>query len=260
MYRYFEAIPDDDYPEAFMMAGKHLQSCIDNSSRSGFRWIKSQFSYPRFCDLAIAIDRRIYAILLVPVTRQKKADGGEHAEATFEIPSYERKVIMEESKRYGLIPVVFPLWVGVMQPLTKGWNLFSLPDLEAVNPDEQEPESEPVAMSDWEKCNFRVTHVMQDMVRNKLSIRSYHDDPDLLPNIWFVDEDGNRAWAAVIPMEDPQASGIPTEIRLLRLRLSPEFRGYFARVGITRADGLSGDAIPRGAPLFVSYKGLEPAW
>lgn len=250
------AIPESDYPEAFKTAGAHLQACMDGSRRSGFRWLKSQPSRPGFCDLAIAIGQKIYAILLAPVTRQSKPNADAHATATFEIPAQERRLLVEESRRFGLVPVVFPLWMGIMQPLTKGWNLFTMPDLQPLNLDVQEEAEEcPMAMSEWELCNFRVSCVMKDMVRNRLSIRAFQDHPDLLPHIWFVDEEGFRSWVAVLPPEENISSA---QLQHLRQRHGTDARGYLAHVAVSQAHASAPHApIPRGAELFVSYKGLE---
>lgn len=247
------AIPEKEYLEAFVTAGKHLQACMDASSDSGYRWIKSKPSKPAFADLVFSIGQRMYAVLLVGMTSQKKVAEGS-ASCTFEIPKEQRTLLLEESERNNLEPVVFPLWLGIMQPLTSGWNLFSLKDMAPLRPEEQRDSKEPVPMSAWELNNFRVAHVMQDLEDMKLPLHTYQDIPGIFPNIWFTNEEGKRSWVAVLPAED--TSPLPEEVRTIHRKLPPEVCGYIARVGVRNAER-QGDPPMRDMGMFVTYKGLE---
>ena len=247
------AIAESDYIEAFMLAGKQLQACMDAASVSGFRWIKAQPAKPAFADLAFAIGQRIYAVILAGMTKQKTLATGEQAACTFEIPKEQCELLRSECERHRLIPAVFPLWTGIMQPLTTGWNLFSLQDMAPLDPSALPPHEQPEPMSEWELCNFRVSHVLRDLEANKRRVRSAHDIPDIYPNIWFEDAAGHPAWVAVLPAE---SDTIPQAVKDVRQKLPQRVHGYLARVGITHADR-PGDTPMRDAPLFVNYKGLE---
>ena len=244
------AIPKEEYAEAFMTAGKHLQACMDRATASGFRWIKAQPSRPSFADLVFAVDQKVYAVILVGMTSQKQEAAG--AKASFEIPGESYKLLMAESERYRLEPVAFPLWLGIMQPLTSGWNLFSLKDMQAVDPDARHSSESPVPMSEWELSNFRVMQVMKDLDESKLTLHSYQDIPDIFPNIWFDDADGRRSWVAVIPAE----AELPAQVKEARRKLPQEYRGYLARVSVCSAEH-PGAAPVRGELLRVRYNGLE---
>lgn len=247
------AIPESDYLDAFKTAGAHLQACMDASTDCAFRWIKMRPSKPAFADMVFTTGQRMYAVLLVAMTSQKKE--GSASRASFEIPREQRELLLQESERYRLEPVVFPLWLGVMQPLTTGWNLFSLKDMEPVLPGESLAQPR-VPMSDWELCNFCVSHVLRELKENSLRIYTCHDLPDMYPHIWFTDEDDHRAWIAVLPAFGPAPTSIPAEVKELRLKLPAGVAGYIAHLGITSAER-PGAHPARGEELSVSYRGLE---
>lgn len=246
-------IAESDYLEAFMLAGKHLQACMDAAPVSGFRWIKAQPAKPAFADLAFAIGQRIYAVILAGMTRQKTLAAGEQASCTFEAPREQCDLLRAESERYGLVPAVFPLWTGVMQPLTAGWNLFSLHDMQPIDPGAAPLQEPPVPMSEWELCNFRVAHVLRELESHKLRVRTAQDLPGIFPNIWFEDSAGRPAWVAVLPAE---AEALPQAVKDLRQKLPQGVHGYVARVGVTHADR-PGDTPMRDSSLLVTYNGPE---
>ena len=244
------AIPEEEYSEAFMTAGKHLQARMDEAAVGGFRWIKAQPSRPAFADLVFAIGQKIYAVLLVSMTSQKQAEAGAHA--SFEIPKEQHELLLSECERYRLEPVAFPLWLGIMQPLTTGWNLFSLKDMSPLNPAAVTADERPEPMSEWELNNFRIMQVMKDIDEHKLAPHSYQDIPGIFPNIWFDDPEGARAWVAVLSAE----AGIPQAVKDLRHKLPQDIRGYIARVEVSSAER-PGDIPMRNTMLRASYKGLE---
>lgn len=249
------AIPEADYAEAFMMAGQHLQSCMDAAGLSRFRWLKMRPSRPAFADLIFALDQRVYAVILVAMTSQKKVAEAA-ASATFEIPQSQRELLMDECERYHLEPLVFPLWTGIMQPLTTGWNLFSLRDMEQVDPTTAAPADIPIAMSEWELSNFRVELVMQELKDNTLPIYSYQDIPGVYPNIWFRDETGQRACVAVVPASGAGDTSTPAEVVQMLRKLPPGLNAYIARVGVSNADA-PGTPPARAQGLYAAYRGME---
>lgn len=247
------AIAESDYLEAFMLAGKQLQACMDAAPLGGFRWIKAQPSKPAFADLAFAIGQRIYAVLLAGMTKQKTLADGEQATCTFELPREQTELLRAECDRYRLIPAVFPLWTGIMQPLTSGWNLFSLSDMQPINPCTTPAHEQPVPMSEWELCNFRVSQVLRDLETNKRRVRTAQDIPGIFPNIWFEDANGAPAWVAVLSEKE---TAIPQDIKNLCQKFPHGVHGYLARVGVTSAGNPAATPM-RDTPLFVRYHGLE---
>ena len=250
------AIPEADYAEAFMLAGKHLQACMDACAGCGsFRWLKARPSKPAFADLVFGLGARVYAVLLVAMTSQKKVEGAA-ASATFEIPQEQRALFAEECARHRLEPVVFPLWTGIMQPLTTGWNLFSLLDMSPVNPTAAPASEEPAPMSEWELCNFRVELVVQELKDNTLPIYSCQDIPGVYPNIWFRDETGQRACVAVLPSAGAGDTSLPAEVLEMLRKLPDGLNAYIARVGVANADA---PELPpsRAMGLYAHYRGME---
>lgn len=245
------AIPDSDYLEAFKTAGQRLQECMDAADAT-FVWMKRLPAKPAFADLVFACGQRLYAVLLVAMTSQKQE--GDGSRASFEIPREQRELLMEECERHRMEPVAFPLWLGIMQPLMTGWNLFSLKTLEQVVPG-GESEAPPTPMSDWELCNFCVGQVMQTMEDEGLRLFSCQDIPGIYPNLWFRDAKDNRAWVAVLPSFGVTPGGIPREVSDLRRKL-PEVSGYVARVAVT-SDARPGAHPLRGEMLRLHYEGLE---
>ena len=248
------AIPESDYPEAFMRAGKQLQACMD-ASDAVFRWIKMRPSKPAFADLVFACGQRMYAVLLVQVASQKKAECERGVSVRFDIPHEEHELLMRECERYHLEPLVFPLWVGIMQPLSTGWNLFSLRDMSHVTPG-SEPDWPPVPMSEWELCNFCVGHIIRELEDKRLPIFSYQDIPGISPNLWFRDENGRRAWLSVIPSFGAVFAPIPRDTLNLKQKLPADCAGYIARMSVSSSAHPTSRPM-RGDPLFLNYKGLE---
>lgn len=249
------AIADSDYSEAFNTAGKHLQACM-NESGATFRWIKMRPSKPAFADLVFVCGQRMYAVLLAPMASQKKAEGGSGVSVRFEIPHEEHELLMQECERYHLEPVVFPLWIGIMQPLlSRGWNLFSLRDMQPIDPSAQ-PDMPPVLMSEWELCNFCVEQVLHELEEKRLRIFSYQDIPGVYPNLWFRDEEGRRAWVSVLTSFGREFARIPRETLDLPRKLPKECVGYIARMAVTAFDRPGAHPM-RGDSLAVNYQGLE---
>ena len=249
------AIPESDYLEAFKTAGRHLQTCMDASDAASFGWIKMRPSKPAFADLVFTAGQRMYAVLLVSMASQKKAEGGSGLSVQFDIPREQHELLLQECERYRLEPVVFPLWLGIMQPLTTGWNLFSLNTMEPVTPG-AEPDIPPVPMSEWELCNFCVGQVVKELEEKSLRIYACQDLPDIYPHIWFTDEDNRRAWVAALPTFGTEPERIPNEVKDLRHKLPNGVAGYIARMGVSSAERPGAHPL-RGEGLFVRYKGLE---
>lgn len=248
------AIPESDYLEAFKTAGAHLQRCMDESGEAaGFGWIKMRPSKPAFADLVFTTGRRMYAVLLVAMTSQKQETTG--SRASFEIPREQRELLLQECERYQLEPVVFPLWLGIMQPLTTGWNLFSLRSMDPVTPGEAAGAPQ-VPMSEWELCNFCVGQVIQEIEGQHLSLHSYQDIPGIYPNLWFRDAEGKRAWVAVLPSIGSDSGRIPQEVLDLRHKLPAGCVGYIARMAVS-SSAHPGEHPQRGELLHLSYDGLE---
>lgn len=248
------AIAESDYIEAFMLAGKQLQACMD-ASDTVFRWIKMRPSKPAFADLVFACGQSMYAVLLAPMASQKKAADGSGVSVRFEIPHEEHELLLRECERYRLEPAVFPLWPGIMQPLTTGWNLFSLSDMRQITPG-AEPDSPPIPMSEWELCNFCVAQLLHELDEKHLRIFSFQDIPGVYPNLWFRDEDGRRAWVAVVPSFGTEHTSIPREALRLRHKLPTDCAGYIARMAIT-STAHPGAHPTRGELLSINYHGLE---
>ena len=251
------AINEAEYLKAFVTAGKHLQACMDANAAGGFRWLKAKPSKPAFADLVFASGQRVYAVILVGMSSQKKLND-DQTSCTFEIPKEQRLLLLAECERYNLEPLAFPLWLGIMQPLMTGWNLFSLKEnLRLITPGEPQNDSEPLAaMSEWELSNFRISLVMKDIEELKLPIHSYQDIPEIFPNIWFDNEEGRRSWVAVIPAEHAHDNSLPEQVKDIHRKLAPEFDGYLARVGVRNATQPEEPPV-RGGDLHVYYRGLE---
>lgn len=175
--------------------------------------------------------------------------------APFSIPAEEQALIIDECKANNLIPVIFPLYLETLRPLTMGWNLFRLPDMKSCNPLAGGIDTSEVPMSPWELSSFRVQIVMGDIEKSGRKILSYQDIPDIMPHIWFEDETGKRCWVSVVDKADDSEQ---TRERLKRTasRITSHYRGYLAKVGV--CDNPLLPSVPmRGSGLMVSYTGLE---
>ena len=248
-------VSESDYPEAFQLAGRQLDACMQQSGLKGFRWIKMLPSKPAFADLVFGFGGRMYAVLLVAMSRQRKVEGGH--EATFDIPRDRLQLLVTECSRHALEPVVFPLWPGVMQPLTDGWNLFSPVDSRAVVPtDEAELSRLPVPMSRCELFNFCMQRVLHEIRDNRGRILAFGDLPEALPHLWFEDAEGHRAWLVVAADFGTALPHLPGAVAELRSRLPRECSAYVARMAVESA-AHPGAHPQRGEVLRIHYSGME---
>lgn len=244
------------YIEAFKLCGNQLQACLDELEGRRYAWHKVRPSRPSFADLIFAVGNRIYAVLLAKV-ENAHGQRGKRVQVKLTLGETERNLLLEESRRFNLEPVYFPLWEQSMAPLSMGWNLLSPVSGDMMDPAEIPDLPGPVPMSEWELCNFRVSVVINDLKKRNREILSYQDIPQVHPNIWFRDEQGNPSWISVT---DPDSSApLPDPVEFRRhLPDSPsDIPGYIARVGIKKTDPSSDPTPCRGDAFFISYKGMD---
>ena len=248
------AIKEARYYEALCAAGKQIQAHAKELVGSQFRWLKTSPSRPAFADLIFALGSKIYAILIVEC-KSKKSLLGSKAEVNFSIPSKEQALIIDECKANNLIPVIFPIYIDVMQPLSLGWNLFSLPDMKSCDPLKDGIDTSAVPMSKWEMSSFRVQVIMGEIEKEGNKILSYQDIPGIMPNIWFEDRKGCRCWVAVIDKED-ESQETKNKLKNTAKSIPFIYIGYVAKIAVKGNTSLS--SIPlRGEIINVDYTGLE---
>lgn len=248
------AIPENRYLAAFGCTGKHIEEQAHKIAKDDFRWLKAQPSRPAFADLIFAIGCKIFAVLMVECKSSKRLFGLK-PEVSFSIPKEEQQLIIEESSANNLIPVIFPLYLDKMLPLSTGWNLFTLPDMKSCNPLAGGIDTSAVPMSPWELSSFRVQIDMTDIEKRGWKILSYQDIPGIMPHVWFENEKGERCWVAVIDKED-EPPETQASLRRTAARITSHYRGYLARVG-ARDNPLFPSIPMRGTGLIVAYTGLE---
>lgn len=164
--------------QARNLAGSSLEklfrehSLNGRPSPNGFRWIKSEWTFPSFEHFTFAYKNQIF-----PVFVELLVNG-----ESIMLPN-ERIRFLDASRRYNLVPCVYKVdvapqssfvktkseWFGngtvcksipnlnkpakMLKPYSDGWNLFDLRNGKPINPEEIGTD-ERIKMSEWELLNF----------------------------------------------------------------------------------------------------------
>lgn len=231
-----------EYLQGWAIAGKYLQALFNQYNRNleneytGFCWLRTQITSPTFDSMNFRFKNNIFSVLVDFIS-----DG--HSYMSPNCRSLQIKVCAAND----IIPCRFTISTDNMMPFESGWNLRHTQTGKMIIPTEISDDSlRPV--SDWELLNWAITIVMSDLQKNGNKILSFTDAPDVMPQLWFEDESGNRCWVQVIvkkPMSIANFSGTSAE----------KYTGYIAEVSIMPADGEP--ILYRSHLAVVDYQGLQ---
>ena len=140
-----------------------------------------------------------------------------------------------------------------LTPVDEIWNLFDVNGQKLVDPI-LEATDVTTEMSAWEIHNFAIQVVRQHIEEEGHEVLSFCDHIEVNPQIWFLDEEGNKNWVIVqsstrqeLPSIDPWRGFEQSNEQLL------PFNGYFAGVQISSDK----PRLYRGDGMFVDFEGLE---
>jgi hypothetical protein len=247
--------PSELFLEARQIAGVHLQEQFRqfdngpfNARHRGFTWIKAELTYPAFDHLTFGFKNSIFSVLIELID-----------ETDSSLTEIQRTRWVEACTEYNLIPCLFKINCIAMShgynltPVDEIWNLFEVDGQKLVDPVLVATDVD-TEMSAWEIHNFAIQVVRQNIEEEGHEVLSFCDLIEVNPQIWFLDEDGNKNWVIVqsstgqeLPFIDPWRGFEQSNEQLL------PFNGYFAGVQISSEKPM----LYRGDGMFVDFEGLE---
>jgi len=236
-----------------------------DSSYDGFKWVKTELTYPSFENLTFSFKSSVYSVIIELI---------DNTGSSFSLKQRER--LLNACAENNLIPCLFKINLREksknlldfmssnniqdeyeLSSLEQGWNLFNARSNQKINPSTLSSE-EPTKMSKWELSNFAIQIVRTDIEKEGNEVLSFCDLPEVNPQIWFKDKQGNVGWVIV--------KHITTEIDLdyrkwVGLEQHNEqllpFDGYYASIQFHSLKTNSMINLNRGDAYVVNYKGLE---
>jgi beta-xylosidase len=122
--------------------------------------------------------------------------------------------------------------------------------------------SKQIEMSEWELRNFAIQIVRNSITEGGASeIISFTDVLGVDPQIWFEDDQGNRAW--VIVRHCPQMTGNEWKEHAGLEKSNPQLRpydGYFAAVSLASSAPVLLDLEGKLIPLSERFTGQAPLY
>lgn len=269
--------PSEIFLRARHTAGLQLQDQFNannqksvNSSFEGFKWIKAELTYPSFDNLTFAFKNAIFSVVIELIDDKGSS-----------FTKQQKDRLLKACEENNLIPCTFRLkfeqktdnFLGRLMgnkdrldceltPLEQGWNLFDARTNQRINP-LNNASNEKTRMSKWELSNFAIQIVRNDLEKEGNDILSFCDLPEVNPQIWFKNKNGETSWVIVKHIKNENEKDykkwVGLEDRSPQLKL---YDGYFASVQIIPSFGSNGvteftSDLYRGDGMYVNHKGLE---
>lgn len=240
--------------------GKKIYSCND-----GFKWIKAELTYPSFDHLTFAYKNSVFAVVIELI---------DNTETSFSLQQKERLLVA--CTENNLIPCLFKVNIQEannklfktinskynqddfeLNSVEQGWNLFDPISNKSIDPLTLSSE-EPTIMSEWELNNFAIQIVIADIVKEENQVLSFCDIPEINPQIWFKNNNGNVGWIIVKHITNDSDLDYRKWVGLEQKneQLLP-YDGYYASVQFESKKTNSMMILNRGDQISVNYKGLE---
>lgn len=265
--------PSEIFLRARHLAGVQLQEQFRannndktvNSSYDGFKWVKTELTYPSFDHLTFAYKNSIFSIIIELIddkgssmTRQQKDQHLKACEENNLIPCVFKFKLKEKTGIFNgrLINSKGQLEYE-LNPLEHGWNLYDVRTNQKINP-LNIASDEKIRMSKWELSNFAIQIVRNNLEKEGIEIMSFCDLPEINPQIWFKNKKGETGWVIVKHIINnsnlDHREWVGLEDRSPQLK---PFDGYFASVQFHSLKTNSTSDLFRGDAVSVNYKGLK---
>ena len=265
--------PSEIFLKARNLAGAQIQEQFNslnnnevNSSYDGFKWIKAELTFPSFDNLTFIYKNSIFAVVIELINIQGSSFNQQQRERLF-----------KACDDNNLIPCLFKIKIQGKQqnsflnifkgkdtqndyeliPVENGWNLFEARSNNKVNP-EIIVNERPTKMSPWELNNFAIQIVRTEIQKLGNEILSFCDLPEINPQIWFKDKNGNINWVIVKHTTSDQDLNYREWVGLenKNAQLLP-YDGFFASVQFFSEQTNSSTDLNRGDAMNVNYKRIE---
>jgi hypothetical protein len=231
-----------------------------HSSNQGFKWVKTDLTYPSFDHLTFAFKNVVFAVVIELI---------DSVGSTFN--KQQKENLLNACSKNNLIPCLFKINIQETKnilrnsiheefdlfPIEKGWNLYNVYTNEKITPTILSSD-EPMPMSTWELSNFAIQVVILELTNTKNQILSFCDLLEINPQIWFKNKNGQVGWIIVkhifTDFDYQFYDYIGLEKRTMSLL---PFDGYYASVQFQSINTKSSKLLLRGDQFQVNYNGLQ---
>ena len=264
--------PSEIFLKARQITGIQLQEQFEHfnkgkvaSSYDGFKWVKTELTYPSFDNLSFSYKGSVYSVLIELTDKTGSSFSLKQRERLFNacaennlIPCLFKINLKEKSKNLlSFMTSTNSQDEYELSSLEQGWNLFDARSNQKINPFTLSTE-EPTKMSKWELSNFAIQIVRNDIEKDGNEVLSFCDLPEVNPQIWFKDKQGNVGWVVVkhITTETDLDYRKWVGLEQHNEQLLP-FDGYYGSIQFHSLKTNSMVNLNRGDAYVVNYKGLE---
>jgi hypothetical protein len=251
---------DSNEPSELILRARNAAGCAlqEQFSKHGgkipeqrdFKWIKAELTWPSFDHLTFAYGNQVFLVLVELVDGSRSLLAPEESDRCLNA-CYENN----------LVPCAFPVDARMLQPTSAGWNLVHLADRRSLDPVALAGDHR-IEMSEWEVRNFCI-QVVRGHIEEKMGskVLSCCDVIGIDPQIWFVDQAGNRSW--VIVRHFPTIKGNENDEWIGFEKTNPslkQFDGYLAALSLASSEPVVYDRDGNLVPLSERFSGNAPLY
>lgn len=242
----------EEFSDCWNAAGSHIQRMAGGDLMS---WLKANLAPPFLEHLSFRLGNQLFFIQLEDEDGLLEVPGSPDGLNAIADGCNGHACLMPMQKQGGR-------W----HPTAPGWGLIDAITRRTIDPISYVSE-EKIEMTDWELQDFAVQVVRNDLKQSGRELMSWNGNPEVLPSIWFVGDDGPE-WVLVRSYRFPdEDDGVPENIEEIKTQLTKaSAKGNYAAVGIAdvtemfSVENIDSDVIPkiyRGNGLNVKYEGLR---
>lgn len=221
--------------------------------RQQMRWIKTNWTYPSFEHFTFGYKNQVYPVFVELI------ENGRSLMEDNEIGRF-----LDAADKYNLVPCTFKVDISHgYRAISGGWNLWDLRTEELFDPIAL-ADDENVKMSEWELLDFSIQIVRNYLEKNGMELMSYCNLPEINPQLWFKDKQGNVCWMVVRHISDLSDEDYHRWVGLEKTApVLTHYDGYFAGVSFVSAEPFltdeNGNLIPfsergKNDPLYRGDK------
>ncbi len=275
MYLVDRPEPSKQLIQARELAGRTIETMMRDkspqgkSSQKGFRWIKTDWTYPSFEHFTFAYRNQVFPVFV---------ELFEEGQSIMQDNECER--FIDAASKYNLIPCTFRVEIQYtkktswffwqespkdnthfsLHPISSGWNLWDLRTGKPVDPSVMGDDTN-IEMSEWEKLDFCVQIVKDYLKKENYKFSSYCSLPEMNPQLWFEDNNGYYCWCIVRHItnieNDDFHKWVGFEKQMPQLK---KYDGFYAGVSLASAEPVLYDKAGRLIPLSERYTGKAPLY
>ncbi len=238
--------PSELFIELRNFTGEYLQQIMKTKERCF--WFKSEMTRPFFDHFNFIYKNQIFSVLI------DMRDMNDNSLMPKEFIARQ----LGESNKHNLVPCLFPVKIDDLvnnkySTLNDGWNLQCTKTNKIIIPEDIISDKK-ILMSQWELHNYAIMQMRYLLKQCDVQIISFQDIMGVDPQLWYLDENGNKCWMVIRYFFDEKQKKLPDDITEITRRCF-KFNGYFAP--FIFSSKTSGKKIYRGDQIETKYLGLE---